>query len=208
MQEVYIIAAVRTPIGGFGGSLASLSAPRLGGIVIREAVSRAGMEPAQVDEVYFGNVLSANLDQAPATLAAKFGGLPDIPATTVNKVCASGMKSIMLGAQGIALGAIGVAVVGGMESMSNVPYYLDKARGGYRLGHGNVTDGLVKDGLWDVYNDYHMGMAAELCATECGIDRQEQDAYAVTSYQRAQAAQRAGKFHREIVPGATQGRKG
>lgn len=208
MQEVYIIAAVRTPIGGFGGSLASLSAPRLGGIVIREAVSRAGMEPAQVDEVYFGNVLSANLGQAPATQAAKFGGLPDIPATTVNKVCASGMKSIMLGAQGIALGAIGVAVVGGMESMSNVPYYLDKARGGYRLGHGNVTDGLVKDGLWDVYNDYHMGMAAELCATECGIDRQEQDAYAVTSYQRAQAAQRAGKFDREIVPVEIQGRKG
>lgn len=208
MKEVYIIAAVRTPMGSFGGSLASLSATQLGGIAIREAVSRAGMAPTEVQEVYFGNVLSANLGQAPATQAAKFGGLPDIPATTVNKVCASGMKSIMLGTQGIALGDVHLVVAGGMESMSNVPYYLDKARGGYRLGHGNVTDGLLKDGLWDVYNDYHMGVAAELCAAECRIDRETQDAYAVSSYQRAKATQEAGKFDREIVPVEIPGRKG
>lgn len=208
MKEVYIIVAVRTPMGSFGGSLASLSATQLGGIAIREAVSRAGVAPTEVQEVYFGNVLSANLGQAPATQAAKFGGLPDIPATTVNKVCASGMKSIMLGTQGIALGDVHLVVAGGMESMSNVPYYLDKARGGYRLGHSNLTDGLLKDGLWDVYNDYHMGVAAELCAAECRIDRETQDAYAVSSYQRAKAAQEAGKFDREIVPVEIPGRKG
>lgn len=208
MQEVYIIAAVRTPIGSFGGSLASLSATQLGGVAIKEAVSRAGVDAGQVGEVFFGNVLAANLGQAPATQAAKFAGLPDIPATTINKVCASGMKSIMLAADGIKLGTNDLAVAGGMESMSNVPYYLDKARSGYRLGHGQVTDGLVKDGLWDVYNDYHMGVAAELCATDCQISREEQDAYAVASYQRAQAAQQAGKFDREIVPVDIQGRKG
>lgn len=208
MQEVYIVAAVRTPIGSFGGGLSSLSATQLGGIAIKEAVSRAGVSPDQVEEVYFGNVLSANLGQAPATQAAKFGGLPDIPATTINKVCASGTKSIMLAAQSIAMGVNGVVVAGGAESMSNVPYYLDKARAGYRLGHGQVTDGLVKDGLWDVYNDYHMGSAAELCATECGISREEQDAYAISSYQRAQAAQKAGKFDRELVPVELAGRRG
>ncbi len=208
MQEVYIIAAVRTPIGSFGGSLASLSATQLGGIAIKEAVSRSGVDAGQVSEVYFGNVLAANLGQAPATQAAKFAGLPDIPATTINKVCASGMKSIMLAAQAIQLGTHDVIVAGGMESMSNVPYYLDKARGGYRLGHGQVTDGLVKDGLWDVYNDYHMGVAAELCAADCQISREDQDAYAVASYQRAQAAQQAGKFDRELVAVDVPGRKG
>lgn len=208
MQEVYIIAAVRTPIGSFGGSLSALSATQLGGLAIKEAVSRAGISADQVEEVYFGNVLSANLGQAPATQAAKFGGLPDIPSTTINKVCASGTKAIMLAAQSIALGAQDIVVAGGAESMSNVPYYLDKARTGYRLGHGQVTDGLVKDGLWDVYNDYHMGSAAELCATDCNISREEQDAYAISSYQRAQAAQKAGKFDREIVPVEIQGRKG
>lgn len=208
MQEVYIVAAARTPIGSFGGSLSALSATQLGSIAIREAVSRAGVAADHIEEVYFGNVLSANLGQAPATQAAKFAGLPDIPSTTINKVCASGTKSIMLAAQSIAMGSSSMVVAGGMESMSNVPYYLDKARTGYRLGHGQVTDGLVKDGLWDVYNDYHMGSAAELCAAECNISREAQDAYAIVSYERSQAAQKAGKFDKEIVPVEIQGRRG
>ncbi len=208
MQEVYIVSAVRTPIGSFGGSLSALSATQLGGIAIKDAVRRSGLSAEQVQEVYFGNVLAANLGQAPATQAAKFGGLPDIPATTVNKVCASGTKSIMLAAQSIALGVNDIVVAGGMESMSNVPYYLDKARTGYRLGHGQLIDGLVKDGLWDVYNDYHMGSAAELCASECGISREQQDAYAIESYKRSQAAQEAGRFADEIVPVEIVGRKG
>lgn len=208
MQEVFIVAAVRTPIGSFGGSLSTLSASDLGGFAIREAVKRAGLDAGQIEEVFFGNVLSANLGQAPATQAAKLAGLPDIPATTINKVCASGTKSIMLAAQSIALGQRGIVVAGGMESMSNVPYYLDKARTGYRLGHGQVTDGLVKDGLWDVYNDYHMGSAAELCAVEHNISREDQDAYAIQSYKRAQAAQEAGKFKDEIVPVEIVGRRG
>ena len=157
MNEVYIISAVRTPIGSFGGSLSSLSASQLGAVAIKAGIERAGITPEQVQEVYMGNVLSANLGQAPATQAAKFAGLPDIPATTVNKVCASGAKAIMIAAQSIALGENNIVIAGGMESMSNVPYYLDKARNGYRLGHGQIIDGLVKDGLWDVYNDYHMG---------------------------------------------------
>jgi len=208
MQEVYLVAALRTPIGSFGGSLASLSATQLGGIAIREAVTRSGLSANAIEEVYFGNVLSANLGQAPATQATKFAGLPDIPATTVNKVCASGAKAIMLGAQSIALGINHIVVAGGMESMSNVPYYLDKARTGYRLGHGQVIDGLVKDGLWDVYNDFHMGSAAELCAVECHISREEQDAHAIESYKRSQAAQRAGKFKDEIVAVEVTDRKG
>jgi len=153
-------------------------------------------------------VLSANLGQAPATQAAKYAGLPDIPATTINKVCASGTKAIMLAAQSIALGENDIVVAGGMESMSNVPYYLDKARSGYRLGHGQITDGLVKDGLWDVYNDYHMGSAAELCASECQVSREDQDAYAIESYTRSQAANQAGKFKSEIIPLEVKDRKG
>src|SRR5690606_22098434 len=145
---------------------------------------------------------------APATQAARFAGLPDIPATTVNKVCASGMKSIMLAAQGISSGGMEIMVAGGMESMSNVPYYLEHARSGYRLGHGQLTDGLIKDGLWDVYNDYHMGAAAELCAAEYNISREDQDTYAIASYQRAQAAEIARKFEGEIVPVQITGRKG
>lgn len=208
MQKVYIVSAVRTPIGSFGGALSSLTAPQLGGIAIREAVIRAGLPADRIQEVYMGNVLSANLGQAPATQAAKLGGLPDIPATIINKVCASGMKAIMLAAQSIAIGLQDVIVVGGMESMSNVPYYLDKARTGYRLGHGRVTDGLVKDGLWDVYHDFHMGSAAELCARECGISREEQDAYAKESYRRSQTAQQSGRFKNEVVPVTITGRKG
>src|ERR1700709_705905 len=194
MREVVIISATRTPIGSFGGSLATLSATQLGGIIIKAAVEKAGLKPEQIQEVYMGNVLSANVGQAPATQAAIFGGLPYLPATTVNKVCASGMKAIMLAAQSIALGQNDIVVAGGMESMSNVPYYLDKARTGYHLGHGQITDGLIKDGLWDVYNDFHMGSAAELCAVECNVSREQQDAYAIESYQRAQKAQADGRF--------------
>ncbi|PWK78346.1 acetyl-CoA C-acetyltransferase [Mucilaginibacter oryzae] len=208
MKEVVIVAATRTPIGSFGGSLAAISATQLGAAVIKSAVEKAGLQPGQVQEVYMGNVMSANIGQAPATQAAIFAGLPYLPATTVNKVCASGMKAIMLAAQSIELGQNDIAVAGGMESMSNVPYYLDKARNGYRLGHGEITDGLVKDGLWDVYNDYHMGSAAELCATDCNITRQQQDAYAIESYNRALAAQAAGKFKEEITPVGLKDKKG
>lgn len=208
MKDVVIVAAVRTPIGSFGGSLSGFSATQLGGFAIKAAVEKAGLKPAHIQEVYMGNVLSANLGQAPATQAAKYAGLPDLPTTTINKVCASGTKAIMLAAQSIALGQNEIVVAGGMESMSNVPYYLDKARNGYRLGHGQVTDGLVKDGLWDVYNDYHMGSAAELCAETCKITREDQDNFAITSYKRAQAAQNEGKFKAEIVAVEVKNRKG
>jgi acetyl-CoA C-acetyltransferase len=208
MKEVYIISAVRTPIGSFGGGLSSVSATKLGGIAIKAAVEKAGIKPEDIQEVFMGNVLSANLGQAPATQAAKYAGLPDVPTTTINKVCASGTKAIMLGAQSISLGINDVVVAGGMESMSNVPYYLDKARTGYRLGDGLITDGLVKDGLWDVYNNYHMGSAAELCAAECNISREEQDAFAIESYKRSQAAQAAGRFNDEITAVEITDRKG
>ena len=208
MRDVVIIAAARTPIGSFGGSLAGFSATQLGGFAIKAAVEKAGIKPESIQEVYMGNVLSANLGQAPATQAAKFAGLNDLPTTTINKVCASGTKAIMLAAQSIALGQNEIVVAGGMESMSNVPYYLDKARNGYRLGHGQITDGLVKDGLWDVYNDYHMGSAAELCADTCNISREAQDNFAIQSYKRAQAAQTEGKFDNEITPIEVKDRKG
>ena len=208
MKEVYIVSATRTPIGSFGGSLASLSATQLGAVVIKSAVEKAGLQPADIQEVYMGNVLSANLGQAPATQAAILAGLPYLPATTVNKVCASGMKAVMLAAQSIANGDSEIVLAGGMESMSNVPYYLDKARNGYRLGNGQLTDGLIKDGLWDVYNDYHMGSAAELCAVDCSVTREEQDAFAIESYKRAQAAQVEGKFANEITPVELTDKKG
>lgn len=208
MKEVVIVSATRTPIGSFGGGLAPMSATQLGALVIRSAVEKAGIQPADVQEVFMGNVLSANLGQAPATQAAIYAGLPHMPATTINKVCASGMKAIMLAAQSIALGDIEIAVAGGMESMSNVPYYLDKARNGYRLGNGQITDGLIKDGLWDVYNDYHMGSAAELCAVDCNVTREEQDAFAIESYNRALKAQAEGKFNDEITPVELKDKKG
>lgn len=208
MREVVIVSALRTPIGSFGGSLSGFSATQLGGLAIKAAVEKSGIKPEDVQEVYMGNVLSASLGQAPATQAAKFAGLPDVPATTINKVCASGTKAIILAAQSIALGENDIVVAGGMESMSNVPYYLDKARTGYRLGHGQMTDGLLKDGLWDVYNDYHMGSAAELCASECNISREQQDNYAINSYKRAQSAQNEGKFENEIIPVESADRKG
>ncbi|HRZ77486.1 MAG TPA: beta-ketoacyl synthase N-terminal-like domain-containing protein, partial [Bacteroidales bacterium] len=200
-KEVYILSAVRTPIGSFGGSLSSLSATRLGAVAIRAALERAGIEPKLVDEVYMGNVLSANLGQAPARQAALFAGLPEsVPCTTVNKVCSSGLKSVILAAQTILAGDNEVVVAGGMESMSNVPHYLPGMRNGMKLGHDKVVDGMIKDGLWDVYNDYHMGNAAEDTAREMGITREEQDALAIASYQRSQAAWDAGYFTSEIIP--------
>ena len=200
MKQVYIVSAVRTPMGSFGGSLSSVSATKLGAVAIKEAIKRAGIDASEINEVFMGNVLQANVGQAPATQATKFAGLGDIPSTTINKVCASGMKAVMLAAQSIQLGDNDVVVAGGMESMSNTPYYLDKARTGYKLGHQTVTDGIIRDGLWDVYNDYHMGSAAELCATECHISREDQDAFAVESYKRAQAAWEKGLFNAEIAP--------
>jgi acetyl-CoA C-acetyltransferase len=208
MREVYILSAVRTPIGSFAGELSSLSATQLGATAIKAAVERAGIKPEAVQEVYMGNVLSANLGQAPVTQASILAGLPDTtPGTTINKVCASGMKAIMLAAQSILLGDNDIVVAGGMESMSNVPFYLDKARKGYGLGHGQITDVLIKDGLWDVYNDFHMGSAAELCAKECKISREEQDAFAIESYKKATTAWANGAFKDEVIPVTIQ-RKG
>jgi acetyl-CoA C-acetyltransferase len=201
MKEVVIVSAVRTPIGSFGGALAALGATQLGAVAIKGALEKIKLDPKEVQEVFMGNVLPANLGQAPVTQASIWSGIPNtVPGTTINKVCASGMKAVMLGAESIQLGINDVVVAGGMESMSNVPYYLDKGRNGYRLGHGTVTDGLVKDGLWDVYNDYHMGNAAELCAAECKISREDQDAYAIESYKRSADAYAKGLFKEEIVP--------
>ena len=165
MREVVIASAVRTPIGSFNGALASLPAGRLGAVAVRAAVDRAGLQPEQVDEVYLGNVVSAGVGQAPAKQASLFAGVPNtVPCTTVNKVCASGLKAVMLAAQGIALGHRDVMVAGGMESMSNIPYYMLEGRKGYGFGHGKVVDGMIHDGLWDPYDDQHMGMCAEACA--------------------------------------------
>lgn len=201
MKEVFIVAAVRTPIGSFNGALAAVTAPRLGAAVIKAALEKANIAPDQVQEVLMGNVLSANLGQAPANQASIYAGLPNtVPCTTVNKVCASGMKAIMLGAQSILLGEHDIVVAGGMESMSNVPYYLDKARNGYKYGHGSVTDGIVRDGLWDPYNDFAMGNAGDLCAATYKFSREDQDAYAIQSYKRAAAATEKGYFKNEIVP--------
>lgn len=200
MKEVYIVSVARTPIGSFNGSLASKKATELGSLVIRKAMEKIKLDPTSVDEVFMGNVISANVGQAPATQASIGAGISnDTPTTTVNKVCASGMKAIMLGAQSIQLGQNDIVIAGGMESMSNVPYYLPNNRSGAKLGHGQVIDGIIRDGLWDVYKDYHMGNAAELCATDMHISREEQDAYAINSYKRAAAAWAAGKFDAEIA---------
>jgi acetyl-CoA C-acetyltransferase len=200
-REVVIVSGCRTPIGSFGGSLSALTAPQLGAVAISEAVIRAGIQKSDVDEVIMGCVLPAGVGQAPARQAAIFAGLPEkVETLTVNKVCGSGLKSVMLASQAIALGDADIIVAGGMESMSNVPYFLEKARNGYRMGHGQLVDGMIKDGLWDVYNNYHMGNAAELCARECSIPREAQDAFAVESYKRAIDAQKDGRFKTEIVP--------
>ncbi|HUN64861.1 MAG TPA: thiolase family protein [Bacteroidota bacterium] len=201
MNNIVIASACRTPIGALGGVLSQIPAPQLGALVIGEAVRRAGLRPEQVGEVIMGCVLTAGVGQAPARQAAIGAGLPvSVECMTINKVCGSGLKAVMLASQAIAAGDAEVVVAGGMESMSNVPYILDKARSGYRLGHGQLTDALIKDGLWDVYNDFHMGEAAERCASACGITREAQDAFAVESYRRAQAAQKEGRFSAEIVP--------
>lgn len=200
MREVVIVSGCRTPIGSFGGGLSSLPAPRLGAIVIGEAIKRAGIKKESVNEVIMGCVLTAGLGQAPARQAAIFAGLPDsIECMTINKVCGSGLKAIMLAAQAIQLGDAEITVAGGMESMSNAPYLLEKARSGYRIGHAQLIDSMIKDGLWDVYNDFHMGNAAELCAKECAVPREAQDEFSITSYKRALEAQKNCYFKEEIV---------
>lgn len=209
MKEVYIISAVRTPIGSFGGALSTLSATQLGAEAIKGAISKAAIQPGDVDEVFMGNVLSANLGQAPARQAALFAGLPNtVPCTTINKVCSSGLKSVMVAAQSIMLGDNEVVIAGGMESMSNVPHYVQNMRKGQKLGHGQLVDGMIKDGLWDVYHNYHMGNAADNTARERNISREEQDQLAVESYRRAAKATEDGKFKAEIVPVEISTRKG
>lgn len=209
MKEVYIISAVRTPIGSFGGSLASLTAIQLGSIAVKGALQKAGVEGKHVQELFLGNVLSAGLGQAPATQVAAGAGLGfEIPCTVVNKVCASGMKAVMMGAQSIMLGQNDVVVAAGTESMSNVPYYLPKARYGYKYGNGEVLDGLQYDGLTDIYNHCAMGVCADNTAKEMKISRQDQDTYAINSYKRSAAAWGAGKFNDEIVPVDITDRKG
>jgi acetyl-CoA C-acetyltransferase len=208
-REVYIVSVARTPIGSFLGALSSVPAVRLGATVIKAAVERAGIKPELVEEVFMGNVLTANEGQSPARQAALFGGLSvKTPCTTVNKVCASGTKAVMLAAQAIQLGDAEIVVAGGMESMSNVPFYLGKAREGLKLGNSEVVDGIIKDGLWDVYNDYHMGNAAEKCACDYGITREQQDEFAMESYRRSAKATESGAFKKEIVPVEIQDRKG
>jgi acetyl-CoA C-acetyltransferase len=209
MDDVVIAGACRTPIGSFLGSLSALPAPRLGAVVIREALRRAGVNPGDVQEVIMGNVISAGVGQAPARQAALFAGLPQsTECLTVNKVCGSGLKAVMLAAQAIRAGDADVVVAGGMESMSNAPFLLDKARVGLRMGNTELTDALVKDGLLDVYHNSLMGNAGELCARECAVPRQAQDEFAILSYRRAQEAQRTGAFEAEIVPVEIQGKKG
>ena len=201
MREVVIASACRTPIGSFNGALSPLPAPKLGAIVIEEALKRANIPKDLVDEVIMGCVLTAGVGQAPARQAAIFAGLPTkVECMTINKVCGSGLKAVMLATQAIKLGDADIIVAGGMESMSNAPYLLDKARTGYRMGHAQIIDSMIKDGLWDVYNDFHMGNAGELCARECGISREEQDEFAVLSYKRALEAIEKGYFKEEIVP--------
>ncbi len=201
MREVIIASACRTPIGSFNGALSSLPAPKLGAIVIEEALKRANVPKDAVDEVIMGCVLTAGVGQAPARQAAIFAGLPTkVECMTINKVCGSGLKAVMLATQAIKLGDADIIVAGGMESMSNAPYILEKARTGYRMGHAQLIDSMIKDGLWDVYNDFHMGNAGELCARECNISREEQDEFAILSYKRALEAIEKGYFKDEIVP--------
>jgi acetyl-CoA C-acetyltransferase len=209
MKEVYVVSAVRTPIGSWGGSLKDVPATRLGAVAIKGALDKCGLSAAEVKEVYMGSVLQANLGQAPARQAARFAGVPDnVPCTTINKVCASGMKAIMLGAQSIMLGDNDVVVAGGMESMSNVPFYNEHLRWGNKYGNISLVDGLAKDGLTDVYHNYAMGNAADLCAKEYNITREDQDAFAIESYKRSQSASTDGKFVNEIVPVEIPSKKG
>ena len=209
MQEVFILSAVRTPIGSFGGSLKDVTAIQLGAAAIKGALERSGLKAEQIEDVLMGSVIQANLGQAPARQAAKFAGLPnEVNCTTINKVCASGMKSISLAAQSIMLGDADIIIAGGMESMSNVPFYTENMRWGNKYGNVQMIDGLAKDGLTDVYDGKAMGNAAEFCATSCGISREEQDAFSVESYKRSQAATNEGRFDNEIVPVSIPQRKG
>jgi acetyl-CoA C-acetyltransferase len=209
MKEVYVLSAVRTPLGSFGGALASVSATKLGAAAIKGALEKAGVAGSEVQEVFMGNVVSANLGQAPARQAAIFAGIGNhVPATTVNKVCASGTKAIMFGAQSIMLGLNDLVVVGGMENMSSIPFYVPNARWGYKYGNGELVDGLAKDGLTDVYNQCAMGICADATATKYDITREEQDEFAINSYKRTAAATESGLFKNEIVPVEVQGRKG
>jgi acetyl-CoA C-acetyltransferase len=209
MRDVVIVSAKRTPLGAFGGSLSSFSAPELGASAILEVVKSGGIKADDVQEVVMGNVLSAGVGQAPARQAGMKAGLHQrTPATTVNKVCASGMKAIMIAADEIRLGEADIIVAGGMESMSNVPYYLPKQRFGSKYGHVETEDGIVKDGLWDVYNKYMMGNAGDLCARECDISREEQDEYAINSYKRALEATKKGYFKDELIKMKVKDRKG
>jgi acetyl-CoA C-acetyltransferase len=209
MKKVFIVSAVRTPLGSFGGALSSISATQLGAIAIKGAVNRIGLDLNIVNEVIMGSVLQANLGQAPARQAAKFAGLPDqVQCTTVNKVCASGMKAVMMAAQSIKCGDSDVVIAGGMESMSQVPFYSPNMRWGNKYGNVQMIDGLAKDGLTDVYHNYAMGNAAELCAKECNFSREDQDAFAIESYKRSQAAWADGKFNEEIVSVTVKGKKG
>ncbi len=209
MEEVYIVSAVRTPIGSFGGSLSSLTAIQLGSAAIKGALEKAGVAVEHVNEVFMGNVVSANLGQAPARQAAIGAGIgTNVPCTTVNKVCASGMKSVMFGAQSIMLGINDVVVAGGMESMSNIPYYIPKARYGYKYGNAELVDGLSKDGLWEVYNDFAMGNCGDHTAKEKNISREEQDEYAISSYKRSADSWENGLFNDEIVPVEVPQRRG
>jgi len=201
MNEVYIISAVRTPIGSFGGSLASLTAVQLGSAAIKGALEKADVNASEVNEVFMGNVVSAGLGQAPARQASIGAGIGyNVPCTTVNKVCASGMKAVMLGAQSIMLGQNDVVVAGGMESMSNIPYYLPKARYGYKYGNGELLDGLLKDGLWEVYNEFAMGNCGDHTARELNISREEQDEYAINSYKKSAKSWENGLFKDEVIP--------
>jgi len=209
MKDVYIVAAVRTPIGSFGGGLANIPATELGSIAIKGALAKAGVAAAEVNEVLMGNVVSSGLGQAPARQAAIGAGIGhEVPCTAINKVCSSGMKAVMLGAQSIMLGINDVVVTGGMENMSNIPYYVPKARYGYKYGHGQLIDGLMHDGLWEVYHKFPMGNCADNTAKEMNISREEQDEYAINSYKRAAAAWESGKFKDEIVPVEIPQRKG
>ncbi|KYG85204.1 acetyl-CoA acetyltransferase [Roseivirga seohaensis] len=209
MNEVYIVSAARTPIGSFGGKLAGFSATQLGSFAIKGALEKAGLDPKHVQEVFMGNVISAGLGQAPARQAAIGAGLSnEVPCTTINKVCASGMKAAMFAAQSIMVGAQDVIVAGGMESMSNVPYYIPKARFGYKYGNGELTDGLLHDGLWEVYNQFPMGNCADNTAKEMGITREQQDEFAINSYKKVAASTAAGHFKNEIIPVAIPQRKG
>jgi len=200
MKEVVIVSAVRTPMGSFGGSLSSVSATKLGATAIKGAIEKAGIEASVIDEVFMGNVLQANLGQAPARQAAMFAGISqNVPCTTINKVCSSGMKAIMIAAQSIKCGDNNVVIAGGMENMSSVPHYFDKGRTGQKLGDMKLIDGLVKDGLTDVYNRVHMGVCAEKCATEMNFTREEQDTFAIESYKRSTNSWATGKFTDEVV---------